>query len=130
MARFVTMPVMMSEMPSASTRGHAVGRGKLDDVRVVFGCSSCMVPPFCGLSAEDVDNGEDDNPDGVDKMPVEREHFEPAGVLAGERAGEREEQSEREHDEADDDVDGVQANERVKGGAEEIGLDGEAVDGR
>src|ERR1035438_3010848 len=126
MARFVTMPARMSETPSASTRGHAVGRGSWIAAGSVFGCWSCMAVLWL-LSAEDVDNGEDDDPDGVDKMPVEREHLDPAGVFGGEVAGEREKECQRKHDEADDDVAGVQADERVEGGAEEIGADGEAV---
>src|ERR1017187_237073 len=126
MARFVTMPARMSETPSASTRGHAVGRGSWIAAGSVFGCWSCIAVLWL-LSAEEVNNGEDDDPDGVDKMPVERKHLDPAGVFGGEAAGEREDEGQRKHDEADDDVAGVQADERVEGGAEEISADGEAV---
>src|ERR1039457_7014330 len=76
MAKFVTMPARMSETPSASTRGHAVGRGSWIAAGSGFGCWSCMAVLWL-LSAEDVDNGA--------------------------------------------------ADERVEGGAEEIGVDGEAV---
>ena len=63
------------------------------------------------LSTEDVNDGEDDDPDSIDEMPVERKNFQTAGVLGSHGAIERKDQREREHDEADQDVRGMQADQ-------------------
>ena len=70
------------------------------------------------LPADDVDDGEDDDPDGVDKVPVDGDDFQPLGMMLRELTGEREDESKTEHDQADDDVRGMQANERIKSGSE------------
>jgi hypothetical protein len=72
-------------------------------------CIEAPFVEFC-LSTENVDNGEDDNPDGVDEVPVERENFEATRVFTGQRASKRKIQREREHEETDDDMARVKAD--------------------
>src|SRR5262249_20196616 len=83
---------------------------------------------FMSISAaHDVDEGEDDDPDRVDEVPVEADDLELLEVLAADALGEREDRHHGHEDEADGHVARVQADERVEGGAEEVGGDGEAL---
>ena len=94
---------------------------------IVFAVLHC-VPPFCNLSAENIDDGEDDDPDGVDEVPVERQHLKPLGVLLlCTQAKEENPSTSESMMKPDDDVRGVQADQRIISGSEEIGVNGEAV---
>ncbi len=62
-------------------------------------------------AANDVDHGKDHYPDPVDKVPIEREHFELSRVLAFQLPGERKNQHNRKHGQADDDVARMQADQ-------------------
>src|ERR1700733_10137450 len=132
------MPVMRRASPSARTMGQGVGAGRTTTslrcscaesgfVWCVRSPSCIALPPLWSLSAENVNDREYDDPDGVDEVPVEREHLEFFCVLFFHEATEREYEGERKHDEADDDVARMQADQRVVGCAEEIRLEGQAL---
>ena len=83
--------------------------------------------PFRRLPAENVNHGEDDHPNGVDKMPIERQHFETLRVGLAHAAAQGEHESESQHDQADDNVRRVQTDQRVESSAKEIGADGKTI---
>src|SRR5260370_9823682 len=98
------MPASISEIPRASTIGHAVGAGSWT---VPVGCewscigpSSCVAPlssiqfpPLSGrqslenlsaqktLSAQNIDNEKHDNPSAINKVPGKRQHLQPLRML-------------------------------------------------
>src|SRR3974390_3203192 len=76
---------------------------------------------------DDIDNSENDDPDGVYKMPVHGENLHAQRVLRTNAAGDSEQQDRQQHDQADSNVEAVQADERIIGGAEKIGGDGETL---
>src|SRR6267143_4299848 len=86
---------------------------------------SCLV--LLGSSTDHVDHGEDDNPYGVDEVPVPGHDLDALAVDRPKRAGPREDGAEPEHEEPDDDVRRVEPDERVESRAEEVGPDREAV---
>src|SRR5277367_5179812 len=71
--------------------------------------------------SNDVYNGEDYDPYRIDKMPVERQHLHALGMLLTQMSGDGEEEHDEKHGQADDHVCRVEAHERVKGRAEEVG---------
>ena len=81
---WVTRPAKSSVAPKARTIGQAVGAGR----STLFGraaliSSSVRSSVTCLLSAPDhVDDREDDDPDGVHEVPVQREHVRAVRVLA------------------------------------------------
>ncbi len=65
---------------------------------------------YCDLTSNDVHHRENDDPDCIYKMPIERKHFDALGVFGFKLAHESEEQCQRQHEQADDDVKGMQAD--------------------
>src|SRR5438876_12336275 len=99
------MPASISDIPRASTVGHAVGAGSWTvPVGAVWSCtgpwscvapvSSIQLPPLSGrkslenlsaqnpyldrtLSAQNIDNQKHNTPTAIHNMPVERQHLQP-----------------------------------------------------
>jgi hypothetical protein len=70
------------------------------------------------LSANDVDDGEDDDPDGIDEMPIPGEKLNSALLLLDVALEQSGDHDQREKDQANDDVRGMQTDERIVSGAE------------
>src|SRR5579875_2147817 len=75
--------------------------------------------PVSGLAPNDVDDGEDHDPDGVDEVPVEGEGLDALAVTLIDVTRQRKREDGEQHDEADDDVGGVEPDERVVRRADE-----------
>ena len=79
----VTSPVKTKATPNAAQRGHAVGAGiasAAGRLLLLIGrkpTGSCASP----LSANEVDNAEDDDPHRIHEVPIDREHVHAVGVL-------------------------------------------------
>src|SRR6266481_7275344 len=83
---------------------------------------------YLAPSAPDhVDDGEDDDPDRVDEMPVPGHELHALDVRGLERPRPGEHADEREHHDPDDHVRGVQADQRVKRRPEQIRPDRQSV---
>src|SRR5690349_5001051 len=86
----VTSPAKSSVVPNASTIGHAVGAGisrVIARLPRVF-ASAVFIR---GASTSDyVDHREDDDPDRVDEVPIERQRVEPFRVPLAHLSAERE----------------------------------------
>src|SRR5262245_22445371 len=83
--RLVRSPANNKVNPKANTSGHAVdagtsiSRGAPEFSRVCSAGSSVAIsspvsPASRLLAAHDVDHGEDDHPNAIDKMPIHRKH--------------------------------------------------------
>src|SRR6266478_6326607 len=82
---------------------------------------------YLAPSAPDhVDDGEDDDPDRVDEMPVPGHELHALDVRGLERSRPGEHADEREHHDPDDHVRGVQADQRVERRPEQIRPDRDA----
>src|SRR5262245_19273887 len=104
--RLVRSPANIRVIPTANTIGHAVGAGSSMST---VARSLAMAP-----SAPDhVHDGEDDDPHGVDEVPVERERPDARRVLAADEAGDGEDRHDRHQHDTDGDVERVQSDERV-----------------
>ena len=88
------------------------------DVRLAISLSS---------AAENVDNGENHDPHGIHKMPVQGKHFHARGLLRPDAARQAKQKHDGEHDQTHGDVEGVQADERIIGRSEKVGGDGQPV---
>src|SRR5262245_6709686 len=82
---------------------------------------------FLNKSTSDhVNHGEDRDPDRIDKMPIPRDQFQTLSMLRPHMSEQEQNQRQREEGQADDHVTGVEADQRIKGRAEEIGADRQA----
>src|ERR1700760_4840939 len=80
------------------------------------------------LSPNHVNNGEDNDPNTVDEMPVERENFNAFRILGPKRLHERKNEASDEKNQADDHVKRMQADKRVVGCPKKICADRQAID--
>src|SRR5262245_60433102 len=109
----VSRPANMSVTPAARTSGHAVGAGISISKALRSDGTGCVVNAV--PSAPDhVDDREDDEPDPVYEVPVERKHTHAGRVLPADVA------DDRHQDQAHDDVERVQADQRVVRGPEQV----------
>ena len=74
-----------------------------------------------------VNHCEYDDPHGVNEVPVEREHLYTFRVTLLNMTGEGEDEDKQEHQQPNHYVSSVQSNERIKGGSEKIGPDGQPI---
>src|SRR5262245_28900514 len=85
---------------------------------------------FLNKSTSDhVNHREHRNPDRVDKMPIPRDQFQALSMLRPHASEQEQNQRQRKEGQADDHVTGVEADQRIKGRAEEIGADRQARPG-
>src|SRR6187551_2957982 len=98
----VSRPAHVRASPTARTSGQAVGAGSSISAAsgrgdVVTGIGVCSAP-------NEVDHGEDDDPDDVDEVPVQSEHADAPRVLAGNVTGQSEERDDADQAQAHDDM--------------------------
>src|SRR5271154_7603019 len=126
----VTSPAKRRVAPKAKMKGQAVGAGT-SIVRGVgglsFECSVADVVVMSASTAENVNYGKNHNPNGVDEMPVHREHIDAARMLLSHTTAKSEHGNGQEHDETCGDVKRVQADQRVIGRPEQVGRDRQPV---
>src|SRR5271155_294215 len=126
----VTKPANSRAAPKARMNGHAVGAGT-SIVRGVrhasFNCSVVDIVAMSTSAAENVHNGKNYNPYGVDEMPVHREHFDAARILLSHTTTKSEHRNCHEHDETCGDVKRVQPDKRVICRPEQVGRDRQPV---
>ena len=108
----VTSEAPTSVNPSAMRKGHGVGAGNW----IVPSCCRRFAPQrfsHCVLrsSAHHVNNGEDDDPDSVHEMPVERQGPDALRMLRAHRAGERERKRDEHHDDTDHHMRSMQSHQ-------------------
>ena len=112
----VTMPVTSSADAQREHDGPRGGQRHMNSAGFVFVfhcgrlCCSGLKPSDVS-AANDVDHGEDDDPDGVDEVPVDGDDLKALGVMCVDLAHEAEDQRQAEHEEADDHVRCVQADQ-------------------
>ena len=113
-------------IPNATTIGHGVGAG----TSILSGASARVFTdskPFPPSSASDnVDDGEDHHPHRIHEMPVHRQDLDAFGVLLLYIPKEREQPTPWQSKKADRHVKRMQADQRVIGCPEQVGLDGQA----
>src|SRR4029453_3354350 len=133
----VTRPANPSVMPSAAIIGQAVGAGSSMNSSesrcgggslIPFGSArrrrvAAAVGGARRASSDHVHGGEDDHPHRVDEVPVPGEYLDALGMRRVHGTAQAENQHQREQHEADGHVAGVEADQRVVGGAEQVGPD-------
>src|SRR5579871_6089002 len=76
----------------------------------------------CFLStSDDVNHGENYNPNCIDKVPVQREYNDAAKMILVHLSRQTEDENDSKHNQAGCDVKRVQPNQRVICGSEQIG---------
>src|SRR5689334_13101485 len=98
----VTSPANRRVAPSARMKGQAVGAGTSigrGSREVPFNCSVANSVAMSTSAPENVNYGKNHNPNGVDKMPIHREHFDVTRLLHSYTAIESEHRNAQEHDE-------------------------------
>src|SRR6516162_10019872 len=115
----VSRPANSSVRPKANTIGHAVGAGNSTKLGS-FAFSVCIPSAMFFSSSDHVHYGENDDPDHVYKMPVQRENIHLPGVLLVYLAGDRQKHHQRQPHQTHGHVKSVQPNQRVIGRAKKI----------
>src|SRR5262245_6180190 len=72
------------------------------------------------LAPDNVDHGEDDDPDAIDKMPIQRKHADASRLFRAETACQPEHENGEEHDQTCGDVKSVQTNQGVVSRSKEV----------
>src|SRR5215469_1939428 len=121
-ATLVSSPVNSSVRPKANTIGHTVGAGSSTEVGS-FAVSVRISSAMLRSSSDQVHYGENDDPNHVYKMPVQREHIHVLGVCLVYLARERQKHYQRQPHQTRGHVKCVQPHQRVIGGAEKIRRD-------
>src|SRR5580704_4321952 len=83
--------------------------------------------PFLSSAPHDVNHGENYDPNGIDKMPIQRKHIDTAGLIFVDPSSQTKDKDDSEHDQSCSDVKRVQANKRIISRSEEIGRDRQPV---
>src|SRR5215475_15164532 len=129
--RLVTRPANSKVQPNARTRGQAVGAGTSISRGVpplsLTSSGISNVAIFLLSASQNVNDGKNDDPNHIDKMPVQGKHFDTRPVFGADASCKREDRHNDEHDHACRDVECVQTDERVIGCPEEIGGDRQPV---
>src|SRR6516225_8151884 len=115
----VSRPAKSSVRPKANTIGHAVGAGNSTKLGS-FAVSVCISSAMFFSSSDHVHHGENDDPNHVYKMPVQREDIHLPGVLLEYLAGDRQKHHQRQPHQTHGDMKSVQPDQRVIGGAKKI----------
>src|SRR5262249_33621986 len=100
----VSRPANMSVTPAARTSGHAVGAGTSISRALRSEGGGASVTTAVSSAPDHVDDREDDDPDGVHEVPVERDHVHAGRLLAVDVAGDGEQRDDRHQDHAHHDV--------------------------
>src|SRR6516225_2932550 len=115
----VSSPAKSSVRPKANTIGDTVGAGSSTELGS-FAVSVRISSAMFRSSSDQVHHGENDNPNHVYKMPVQREHIHVLGVRLVYLARERQKHYQRQPHQTRGHVKCVQPNQRVIGGAKKI----------
>src|SRR5207245_11036950 len=126
-AMWVTSPAHPSVIPSAVTRGQTVGAGMAIVSATWVSLSSDAIRCLAWSTTDNVDHEKDDNPDDVDKMPIQRQRCDALSLHPGDIATEAQEQNQREQYQSHCHVHGVEPHQRVKRGPKEIRADGQVM---
>src|SRR5579864_7164682 len=87
----------------------------------------CALISRPSLGRDEVDDGEDHDPDDVDEVPVQASDLHHLGLLLRELAPQRKVPEREQHHDAERDVHAMEPREHEEAGAEEVGLDREAL---
>ena len=111
----VTNPAKSSVTAEARTIGNAVGAGISSAVgapaSLTLVASLFAIPISSRSPSNDVDDGEHDDPDRIDEMPVERQHLDASAVLRSDLPSQREQENGRQSKKPDRHMEGVQADQ-------------------
>ncbi len=78
----VTKPAKTKVRPKARMIGQAVGAGiSIVSVRSSAFARASMLVLFSISASNDINDGEDDNPNCVHEVPIERQHVDALGIL-------------------------------------------------
>src|SRR5215470_18099976 len=86
---------------------------------VGFGLPVRLLPSFSS-APQNVDNRENNDPNAIHEMPVERKHFGAFGLLRSNAAGQSKEKYDSQQEQTDNYVRGVQPHQGVVRGSKEI----------
>src|SRR5215467_13238368 len=107
----VTRPANNKVHPKARTNGQAVGAGTSISLGVCRLSLNSSVISNVAISlpsaSQNVNDGEDDDPNRIYKMPIQGKHFYTPGVFRAHPAGKREDRHDHEHDHSCSDVERV-----------------------
>src|SRR5690348_4790040 len=78
-------------------------------------------------ATHNVDDGEDDDPNAIDKMPVQRKHIDASRLIPPDTASQTEHKHDAKHDQTCGDVKSVQTDQRVISRSKEVRGDPEPV---
>src|SRR6516165_11233808 len=127
----VRRPANIKVKPKAKTRGHAVDAGTSISTGARGLCSACSmdasVAIFFSSAAKNVNHGENNDPHGIHKMPVHRQHVDASRLLRPNTTRQPEKQHDAQQDQSNSHVRGVQANQRVVRCSKKVRRDGEPV---
>src|SRR5215469_11716572 len=127
----VRRPANIKVKPKAKTRGQAVEAGTSISTGARGLCSTCStdtsVAMFFSSAAENVNDGENNDPHGIHKMPVHGQHLDASRLLRRNATCQPEKQHDAQQDQSNSHVRGVQANQRVVRCSEKVRRDGEPV---
>src|SRR6516162_399377 len=111
----VTRPANNKVHPKARTKGQAVGAGTSISRgvwRLSLNCSlTNKVAMLLPSASQNVDNGEDDDPNHIHKMPVQGKDFHTRRVFLSDAVGKGKDRHNDEHDHSHSDVKRMQADE-------------------
>src|SRR5215471_20986114 len=112
---WVTRPANNKLHPNARTKGQAVGAGTSISRgvwRLSFNSSVISnVAISLPSASQNVNDSENDDPNRIHKVPVQRKHFHTARVLGADLARKGKDRHDDEHDDSHGDVERMQANE-------------------
>src|SRR5712671_5964654 len=129
----VRSPAKSSANPTASTRGHAeeagnsISRGPFELSLSWSANTEVVIPSPDSSSGNNVNHGEDNDPDCIHKMPVQRKHIQTSGMLPADTPRQAEKEHDTEHEQTGGDVKRVQTNKRVIRGPKKTGRNGQPV---
>src|SRR5262249_26566904 len=113
----VRSPANTRVNPKARTSGHGVDAGTWISRGARELCSDCSSSRTVAISspsrfwssaANDVNDGENDDPHDIHEMPVHRKHFHTTRLMRADTTGQTEEQHDAQHDQTRADVKSVQ----------------------
>src|SRR5215831_3743820 len=127
--RCVTSPAHPSVIPSAVTRGQTVDAGMATVSGAWGSLSTDAIRCLAGSTTDNVDHEKDDNPDDVDKMPIQRQHCDALTLRQGDIAPEAQDQHQRQQYQAYRHMHSVEPHQRVKRRPKEVRADGQMMHG-
>src|ERR1041384_8348074 len=123
-ARLVTNPVNRRARPNEVTNGHGVGAG----TSMLFELSDRYSSHGIFHSPPDnVDDGKNDNPDCIDKVPVPRNHLQTLAMHDGYEPTQTKDEYQQQKTHPYNDVAGVQSYECVERRSKQVGANRQSI---